>query len=209
MFSHIQGEVIRFSDQSVLLMVNGLGYEIILAPCILEPLRRQIPRTLALEIYTHLVIDGNSGRFSYFGFNNTIEREFFEALISVASIGPRTAARAFTKPMAQIARAIDSGDEKTLTTLQGIGRQKAREIIAKLQGKVARFLLIPTQDGTPLHVSNEPEFVNEALEILLQLGYKDTEAATLIQNTIKSDPLIADVETLLARIYRQGNEIEV
>jgi Holliday junction resolvasome RuvABC DNA-binding subunit len=44
--------------------------------------------------------------------------------------------------MARIARAIDEGDHAFLRTLPGIGQQKARDIVAKLQGKVARFLLI-------------------------------------------------------------------
>lgn len=206
MISRLSGDVARFNDSGVLIDVNGVGYDVILAPCIFEPLRRAVPARVTLEIYSHLVIDGNSGRFTFFGFNNTIERDFFEALISVASIGPRTAARAFSKPMAEIARAIDGGDEKTLTTLPGIGRQKAREIIAKLQGKVARFLLIQGSDvQAPLPL--QPEFINEALTVLLQLGYREIEAAALVEESMTAEPDIRDVETLLGRIYRRGNTL--
>ncbi len=35
---------------------------------------------VTLEVYSHLQMDGNAGRFTYFGFTNAIEREFFEAL---------------------------------------------------------------------------------------------------------------------------------
>ena len=181
------------------------GYEIILAPCLLEPLRRSQPARLELEIYAHFVLDGNSGRFSYFGFNNPIEREFFEALISVASIGPRARRRArFRNQWRKLPRAIDSGDDKTLTTLPGIGRQKAREIIAKLQGKVARFLLIPSSEATIVQPSGQPEFMGEAMAVLVQLGYKEVEAAALIQECVTADATISDVESLLSRIYRRG-----
>ena len=44
--------------------------------------------------------------------------------------------------MARIARAIEEADHAYLRTLPGIGQQKARDIVAKLQGKVTRFLLI-------------------------------------------------------------------
>ncbi len=91
---------------------------------------------MTLEIYSVVNMDGNSGRFTYFGFTNAIEREFFEALLTVASIGPRSAARAFSAPMSTIAGAIDRGDYAFLKSLPGIGQQKARDIVAKLQGKV-------------------------------------------------------------------------
>ena len=44
---------------------------------------------MILEIYAVVNLEGNSGRFTYYGFTNAIEREFFEALLTVASIGPR------------------------------------------------------------------------------------------------------------------------
>ncbi len=109
---------------------------------------------MTLEIYAVVNIEGNSGRFTFFGFTNAIEREFFEALITVASIGPRTAARAFSLPMSTIARRSIAAITRFSKSLPGIGQQKARDIVAKLQGKVARFLLIqdapaaaPTRDA--------------------------------------------------------------
>jgi Holliday junction resolvasome RuvABC DNA-binding subunit len=105
--------------------------------------------------------------------------------------------------MARIARAIDEGDHVFLRTLPGIGQQKARDIVAKLQGKVTRFLLI--QDA-PARAAAEsppmPEFAGEALAVLLQLAYKRTEAEAMIAQTLDRAPQIADAETLLAEIYR-------
>src|SRR5581483_4890370 len=110
-------------------------------------------------VYAHFALDGNAGRFTFFGFTNAIEREFFEALLSVASIGPKSAARAFALPMTRIARAIDEGDHALLRTLPGIGQQKARDIVAKLQGKVARFLLIrAAEESAPAKKSPLPDF---------------------------------------------------
>ena len=111
---------------------------------------------VALEIYAVLNIDGNSGRFTYYGFTNAIEREFFEALLTVSSIGPRSAARAFSLPMSTIAAAIDRGDYALLKTLPGIGQQKARDIVAKLQGKVTKFLLI--QDAPQRRADRDSRF---------------------------------------------------
>jgi len=205
MFSRITGRVERVDEHGVVLDVAGLGYEILLPPCLAEPFRRSRPTEATFEIYTQLTIDGNSGKVTYFGFQNTVERAFFEALISVASIGPRSAARAFSKPMAEIARAIDAGDEVFLTTLPGIGRQKAREIIAKLQGKVARFLLIP--DAASSAPSLPPAIADEAREVLLQLGYRVAEADRLVAETLAAEPGLADAESLLGAIYRRRSEV--
>ena len=143
MFSKITGTLVERGGERLVLEAGGLGYEIFL-PAVR---RRQASATwrrsrYARDLRASLQMDGNSGRATYFGFTNAVEREFFEALITVASIGPRTAARAFVLPMARIARAIDESDHALLRTLPGIGQQKARDIVAKLQGKVARFLLI-------------------------------------------------------------------
>jgi len=202
MFSRISGTLIERDGERVVLEAAGLGYEIVLPPCVAEKISAAPGQGVALEIYASLNIDGNSARATYYGFTNAIERAFFEALISVASIGPRTAARAFSEPMSAIAGAIDRGDHAYLRKLPGIGQQKARDIVAKLQGKVARFLLI--QDAAqPSQPAAMPDFADEALAVLLQLEYKRPEAETMVRETLEADPQIDDAETLLAQIYRR------
>ncbi len=203
MFSRISGAIVERDDASVLLDVNGLAYEIVLPPCVAEKIPTAIGERVTLEIHPTFNLDGNSGRFTFFGFTNAVERDFFEALVSVASIGPKTAARAFSAPMARIAQAIDSADHGFLVKLPGIGQQKARDIVAKLQGKVTRFLLI--RDAEPRAAEAIPDFAAEALGVLLQLGYKRTEAEAMIAQTREAFPHIADAETLLADVYRHKN----
>lgn len=201
MFSHIRGALLARHPDSVTLDVGGLGYDIILPPCVAEKIIAPLGHDVTLEIFAVLNIDGNSGRFTYYGFTNAIERDFYEALLSVASIGPRTAARAFSQPMSAIASAIDRADHAALKALPGIGQQKARDIVAKLQGKVARFLLI--QDAPTAPAPRMPDFADEALAVLLQLAYKRSDAEVMIRETLESAPQTHDAETLLAEIYRR------
>ena len=204
MFSRISGALVERSGESVVLDVNGLGYAVILPPCVAEKVSGPTGERVTLEVHAVLNIDGNSGHFTYYGFTNAIEREFFESLCSVASIGPRSAARAFSQPMSAIARAIDRGDHAYLKTLPGIGQQKARDIVAKLQGKVAKFLLI--QGAAPAAAQAMPDFADEALAVLLQLEYKRPEAEAMIRETLEEAPGARDAETLLAEIYRRKAE---
>lgn len=201
MFDRISGSLIERSGETALVEAAGLGYEIVLPPCIAEKVPAAPGERVTLEVYSVVNLDGNSGRFTYYGFTNTIEREFFEALLTVASIGPRSAARAFSAPMSTIAGAIDRGDHAFLKSLPGIGQQKARDIVAKLQGKVAKFLLI--RDAPPPPPKPIPDFAGEALAVLLQLGYKRGEGETMIRQTLEADSAIDDAERLLAEIYRR------
>lgn len=207
MFSRIRGTLVERTPSAVVLESGGLAYEIILPPCVEEKVGAEIGSPVTLEIHSVLNIDGNAGHFTFYGFSNAIEREFFESLISVASIGPRSAARAFSQPMSKIASAIDRGDHGFLKTLPGIGQQKARDIVAKLQGKVTKFLLI--RDAEPVASDDAiPGFADEALAVLLQLEYRRPEAESMVRGTLDASPQIRDAETLLAEIYRHKAAIE-
>ncbi|HVA34200.1 MAG TPA: Holliday junction branch migration protein RuvA [Candidatus Baltobacteraceae bacterium] len=200
MFSRICGSLVERTIDAAIVDAGGLGYEIVLPPCIAEKVTMIPGERVALEVYAVVNLDGNSGRFTFYGFTNAIEREFFEALLTVASIGPRSAARAFSQPMSAIASAIDRGDYAFLRSLPGIGQQKARDIVAKLQGKVAKFLLI--QDA-PASAHAMPDFAAEALAVLLQLEYRRSEAEAMIRETLEANAAITEAETLLAEIYRR------
>jgi len=205
MFSRIAGTLLERDDEIVRIEVGGLTYDVFVPPSIAAKIDAARGSAIALEIYAQLAIDGNSGRYAYFGFTNAVEREFFEALLSVAGIGPKAASRAFSAPMGRIARAIDDGDHTFLKTLPGIGQQKARDIVAKLQGKVGRFLLIQDAPVRAPEPAAMPDFATEALAVLLQLAYRRNEAEAMIAETLAAAPTVADAETLLAEIYRQRN----
>jgi len=106
--------------------------------------------------------------------------------------------------MARIARAIDAGDYAFLVKLPGIGQQKARDIVAKLQGKVTKFLLIQEAETRPQQAI--PDFAAEALAVLLQLEYRRGEAEAMIEETLHANPQLGDAESLLTEVYRRKNQ---
>jgi Holliday junction DNA helicase RuvA len=206
MFSRISGTLVERTDATVLLDVGGLAYEIVVPPCVADKLPVATGEKVTLEIHPTFNLEGNSGRFTFFGFTNAIEREFFEALVSVASIGPKTAARAFALPMARIAAAIDAGDHAFLLKLPGIGQQKARDIVAKLQGKVTKFMLI--RDPLARPAEPMPDFAQEAVAVLVQLEYKRGEAEEMVARALDAAPKLRDAEALLAQVYQRLHATE-
>ncbi len=83
------------------------------------------------------------------GFTSELDREFFEKLITVKDVGPMVAARSLAAPVGEIAAAIARQDEGYLRRLPGIGPQKAKNIVAQLQAKVAKFALAKGEATSP------------------------------------------------------------
>ncbi|MBI3332881.1 MAG: Holliday junction DNA helicase RuvA, partial [Candidatus Omnitrophica bacterium] len=137
------------------------------------------------------------------GFTNEIEREFFERFITVSGIGPKAAVRALRQPIPLIARAIDDGNLELLRSLPGIGPQRAKEIVAKLQGKVGKYALMPEEDGAGPAASSQPDAAQEALEVLLRLQYKRQEAMGMVKNALARNPGMSSAEEILNEVYKQ------
>ena len=111
----------------MLILAGGLGYEVLVPPAILANLPEAVEgNEVSLVLYYYLQIDQSRATPVMIGFRDTLEREFFEGFIQVASIGPRTAVKAIAMPIPNIAAAIESGDTRVLTRLPGVGQQKAQ-----------------------------------------------------------------------------------
>ena len=206
MISRLRGIVREVSDLHVLLDVRGISYEVLVPSSILGALpERTSPNgEVELVIFHYQQLEVGRGIPVLIGFLHEIEREFFLRFISVSGVAPRGALKAMTQPIPVIAQAIDGGDVKLLRSLPGIGAQRAKEIIAKLQGKVGKYALL--QMTTRARQSAEhptSALEDEALAILLQLEYKKHEAQQMLRAALERHPSVATAEALLNEVYRQ------
>jgi Holliday junction DNA helicase RuvA len=159
-----------------------------------------------LVIYYHATRD--QPRPVLIGFTSDLDKEFFEKLITVKDIGPMVAARALALPVGELAAAIARQDEKFLRGLPGVGPQKAKNIVAQLQNKVAKFAL--AREGAPAEpVAAAPKPVDAdglrelVWEIMVkQLGHRPSEASQLITDALRRRPSIMSPEELFDEIYR-------
>lgn len=206
MISRLRGVVREVREMQILLEVNGISYEVWMAPSILDTVRERLQEPAELELVTfhYQQLEVGRGIPVLIGFLNEVEREFFIRFISVSGVGPKAALKALIQPIPRIARAIDEGDMASLRALPGIGEQRAREIIAKLQGKVGKFALLQTKAGSTQ--SAEPSadgLEEEAVEVLVQLEYKRTEAKPMVKAALERNRNVKTVEELLNEVYRQ------
>ena len=205
MIVRITGRLAEKKEQSLVVEVHGLFYEVMVPSSVQQRVdeTRDAQGNIHLIIYHYFQIGPSSGAPLLVGFINEVERDFFQQFIKVSGIGPRAAVKALDRPICEITRAIDAGDIKFLQTLPGIGAQRAKEIVAKLQGKVGRFGLIQDQRDLPKEGKVVPPWQEEAMDVLLQLQYKKQEAEHMIQKAINNSRSIQTTEELLNEIYKQ------
>lgn len=201
MIAKIRGQLIKKEETKAIIDVGGICYEINTPRTVSSRLLQNCNGVVELVIYHYFNMDKNRGIPVMIGFIDELEKEFFEKFIGISGIGPKVALKAFDKPIAQIAQAIEDGDINFLRGLEGIGIQKAKQIIATLQGKVGRFALMRGDEckKTPA----KKEIVEEASNILKRLQYSGKEIEDMVKKALHTRPQIDNTEDLLNEIYRQ------
>ncbi|MGE5279230.1 MAG: Holliday junction branch migration protein RuvA [Deltaproteobacteria bacterium] len=205
MIARIEGKLVEKKNHSVILENNGLFYEVFLPTVALGRLEeaRTLDGRLSLVTFHYYHVEPSRSIPVLIGFLNDLEKEFFEIFITVSGIGPKAALRALSLPIPTISQAIDAGDIAVLRSLPGIGPQRAKEIVAKLQGRISRFGLLRCSAPAPSPAPGRcEELADEAVRVLMQLQYKKAEAREMVAQALKSNPATKDMEELLNAVYR-------
>ncbi|HYB43225.1 MAG TPA: Holliday junction branch migration protein RuvA [Candidatus Methylomirabilis sp.] len=217
MIASIRGRLRRKLEDRVVVEAAGVGYEVFVPPVAQKALvdaeagEGEGADEVLLAIHYHAT--QNQPRPVLIGFTSELDKEFFERLITVKDVGPLVAARSLAAPVSEIAAAIARQDEGYLRRLPGIGPQKAKNIVAQLQAKVAKFAL--AQPGAEVREAVKPPATGPAedeglrgmvFEVLVkQLGHRPSEAAQLITAALGRRPGITTPEELFDEIYRGGH----
>ncbi len=208
MIAGIEGKLIKLDTESCLVQIGPVTYQVMLPSYCINALSSSIGSIVTfctMEYYEGSLGGGNLIP-RIVGFLSDTERDFFEKFISVKGIGIRKGLRSLSMPIANIASAIEAGDEKMLMALDGIGKRTAQQIIAELKGKLGTFAI-----GAGAAVSHEPmfkPFQAEALEILIAWGEKRNEAVELIALACQRHPDVDSAEQLVPLVYRLKQGIE-
>lgn len=163
MISQLYGKIVFSGDRYVIMDVQGVGYKVNMP---VEALLYASKQVEPVRVWTHLAVREDA--LDLFGFLNKSELDFFEMLIGISGIGPRSAVGIINiAPVENIKKAISSGDTNYLTKVSGIGRKTAEKIIIELRDKLGAS----TDIGMP-----ELREESDAIEALKSLGYSQNEA---------------------------------
>lgn len=211
MIGYLQGRIVEMDEDRVILAVGGVGYDVSLPAVEMRALRARLGESLydperlreaAVELFIFEHATDRQPAVLY-GFNQRLEKDFFRLLISVADIGPATAAKAMAVPVAEMAAAIERRDVRALSALPAIGKRKAEQIVATLKGKALPFCLAPVPDLEEAPPPEQaPAFVKDVQQILTeQLGYRPHEAEAMVARALQRRPELTDAQQLLEEIW--------
>lgn len=167
MIKKLIGEIDEIELGSIILNVNNVGYEVFITNNFAQNLRTGDKKS----IYIHHVVRETTE--DLYGFDKKEELDFFELLLSISGIGPKSALGILNSaPIETIKEGVASGDASHLTKVSGIGKKSAEKIIIELKDKLGSL---------DYHNGSNFEGGGMAIEALTALGYSERDAREVIQ----------------------------
>jgi holliday junction DNA helicase RuvA len=172
MISRIKGTILDIADRSVVVDIQGLGYKVFVTDDTLHGLKIGTPT----ELYTHLAVRENA--LDLYGFTSNKEKDFFELLISISGIGPKSALNILSLVSSDtLLSSIRTGSTAHLVKVSGIGRKTAEKIVLELKDKLGGL----SGEDMSAGMSSDAD----AIEALKALGYDQSEAREALKKVSK------------------------
>lgn len=173
MISHIKGILEEKFNSSVIVDVNGVGYEVNVSSLDFDSLNL----TDQVKLYTYQKVAEND--LSLYGFTSLAAKKLFELLVSVNGIGPKAAMSILSLASPEEVRnAIANADSAFVAKAAGVGKKSAERVIVDLSDKVG----LPTHYGaTVAKTADQKPENDEALDALIALGFPLKEATAALE----------------------------
>ncbi|TDT47625.1 Holliday junction branch migration protein RuvA [Fonticella tunisiensis] len=194
MIAHIKGIPEEYGEDYVVIDCGGVGYSISMPLNEIEKVKKQGGR---VKIYTyHYVREDQMG---LYGFLDKEALSMFKMLINVSGVGPKAALSMLSSiSPSNMILAIITGDDKTLSKAQGIGKKLAQRIILELKDKFKDYSFLPEDEETTGNIDQ----TGEAMGALMSLGYTRQEAASVLGKVDKTksiEEIVKDALKLLMK----------
>ena len=199
MISFLIGTIEEKHENTCVVNVNGVGYELVISNNTLVTLPMEGETA---KILTYLQVSENTGVCLY-GFATEEEKNMFLKLITVSGIGPKSAIAVLSgAKLSELVLAIATGDSSILAKVKGLGKKSAERICLELKDKVSA--VGTTLEDIPLMNANINENVlNDAVETLITLGVNKNEAYRMARSKM-TDPSMTAEEIILKVLKEYG-----
>ena len=194
MIGHLRGRLIVRQPPSIVVDVQGVGYE---CEAPMSTFYNLPALGAEVALHTHLVIRDDAHVLYAFGSDD--ERRVFRALLKVSGVGPKIALGVLSGiSIEAFLTSVEAQDPDTLVRIPGVGRKTAERILIDLRDRVQGLF---EGQGAPLAagLANPSAAQGEAYSALVALGYKPAEVARLLKAV---DPDGATTEDLIRRALR-------
>lgn len=166
MISTISGTITAITDCYITIQMGPIGLKVQVSQAGGLVIKEEI------HLFAHMYWNSEQGP-SLFGFKTELERAVFLLVISCSGLGPKIGLAILADIGPQnFLQAVQTGDEKVLSTVSGIGAKKAEQMIVQLKHKVAKLL----DSGIEIKSDNESfAHMHHLNEVLKSLNYSRTE----------------------------------
>ena len=190
MIGRIQGILVEKNFPQVIVMCNGVGYEIDVPMSTFYPL----PRTgEEVTLLTHMVVREDAHLL--FGFVTAGERSAFRQLLKISGVGPKVALSVLSGlSVEDLADAVAAEDAGRLTKIPGIGKKTAERLVLELRDKLPKAVTAVRADSGAAG--------SDVLNALLALGYNEREAATVVKQVPANLPLADAIRHALKQLAK-------
>lgn len=197
MYYSVRGEVINLGPGVAVIECGGVGYK-----CF-TTINTQKNLSIGTEakLYTYLSVREDA--MELFGFYTEEEKNAYMNLIGVSGVGPKVGLAILSAlTPSQVSLAIASGDIKTITLAQGVGKKLAQRIVLELKDKFNFGSDVEVSTGGVPVSSASVGNVPKAIEALSVLGYSSSDVAPFISTLNPEMPveqLIGETLKLMGR----------
>lgn len=183
MIAHVEGTVTEKLLSSVIVDVQGVGYEVNIAAGDYE--RALLNEKVKFYTYHHIREQSQE----LYGFSTLAAKKLFELLITVQGVGPKAAQSILSLADSEVVRnAIANSDGAFVSKAPGVGKRIAERVVVDLSDKVGLPL---KYDTTSMGTSHIMAHADEALEALMALGYNLADATRALE-VVSTDLSTAD-----------------
>lgn len=194
MYEFLEGEVQARTAAKLVLLVGGVGYELLM------PLGTVLPEAGHVRVFTHLAVREDAH--TLYGFLDRETRDLFRLLLKVRGVGPTMALAVLSGlDRRELCDAILAEDAARLTRIRGVGKKTAEQILLDLRDKaelVAGAAELASPRGAALAGATTPGEANvqDAIAALASIGYSEKDARKHVERAAQSvDP--GDLEALV------------
>jgi Holliday junction DNA helicase RuvA len=177
MIAQLKGIVTKKEARSVIVNVGGVGYRVFVSDDTLHSLPGEASADPAVELWTYLAVRENA--LDLYGFATESEQIFFEHLIGISGIGPKSALSILNAAsISTLEAAVATANPALLSNIPGVGKKNAAKIVLELKGKIVAS---EETSQTNVHMRSE----NDAADALKSLGYTEKEARHVLSSLPK------------------------
>ena len=199
MFYYLNGTIAEIGANLAVVDCGGVGYACATTNYTLA----QLKRGEKAKLYTYLHV--REEIFEIYGFASQGELNSFKMLLGVSGVGPKAALAILSATTPdQLALAIVTGDEKTLTAAPGIGKKIAQRIILELKDKLSKDPgSFAAASGASVAIPVRNDKSGEAAAALAVLGYTSQDISVALKGLdMDALPLEEIIRQALKRMVR-------